>query len=118
MLTVEKIGGTSMSALKEVIQNIILYARTGNQLYNRVFIVSAFGGVTDLLLENKKTGKPGVYHRIAKYQDFHKPLKELTLQLKTINKRYASLGLDLKVADEFIENHIAEAQKYLENLAN
>src|SRR6202012_3010464 len=41
-----------------------------------------------------------------------------TLQLKTINKRYASLGLDLKVADEFIENHIAEAQKYLENLAN
>jgi aspartate kinase len=118
MLTVEKIGGTSMSALKEVIQNIILYDRTGNQLYNRVFIVSAFGGVTDLLLENKKTGKPGVYHRIAKYQDFHKPLKELTLQLKTINKRYASLGLDLKVADEFIEKHIAEAQKYLENLAN
>jgi len=118
MLTVEKIGGTSMSALKEVISNIILYERKNDELYNRVFVVSAFAGVTDLLLENKKTGKPGVYHRIAKYQDFHKPLKELTAQLKTINKRYAGLGLDLRKADEFIENHVAQAQNYLEDLAN
>jgi aspartate kinase len=80
--------------------------------------VSAFAGVTDLLLENKKTGKPGVYHRIAKYQDFHKPLKALTTQLKLINKKYLGLGLDLEMADGFIENHIAEAQKYLENLVN
>jgi len=34
MLTVEKIGGTSMSALKEVIDNIIYH---GNQISNRVF---------------------------------------------------------------------------------
>ncbi len=117
MLTVEKIGGTSMSALKEVINNIILYERTGDQLYNRVFVVSAFWGVTDLLLENKKTGAPGVYHRIAKYQDFHRALKELVIELKTINQRYAELGLDLEVADKFIENHVNEAQTYLENLA-
>ena len=57
MLTVEKIGGTSMSALKEVISNIILYERKNDELYNRVFVVSAFAGVTDLLLENKKTGR-------------------------------------------------------------
>ena len=118
MLTVEKIGGTSMSALKDVIQNIILFERTGDQLYNRIFVVSAFSGVTDLLLENKKTGAPGVYHRIAKHQDFHKPLKNLIVKLKSINKKYAELGLDLAVADHFIEQHITEAQKYLENLAN
>jgi aspartate kinase len=118
MLTVEKIGGTSMSALKEVINNIILFERTGDQLYNRVFVVSAFAGVTDMLLENKKTGKPGVYHRIAKYQDFHRPLNELTIQLKNINKKYAGLGIDLAIADKFIEDHIAEAGKFLENLAN
>jgi aspartate kinase len=117
MLTVEKIGGTSMSALKEVISNIILYERRDEQLYNRVFVVSAFWGVTDLLLENKKTGAPGVYHRIAKYQDFHRPLKELVVQLKAINQRYDGLGLDLEVADKFIENHVSEAQTYLENLA-
>lgn len=118
MLTVEKIGGTSMSALKSVIENIILFERTGDQLYNRIFVVSAFSGVTDLLLENKKTGEPGVYHRIAKHQDFHKPLKNLIIKLKAINKKYAELGLDLAVADQFIENHVIEAQKYLENLAN
>jgi len=118
MLTVEKIGGTSMSALKDVIQNIILFERTGDQLYNRIFVVSAFSGVTDLLLENKKTGAPGVYHRIAKHQDFHRPLKDLIVKLKAINKKYAELGLDLAVADQFIEKHITEAQTYLENLAN
>jgi aspartate kinase len=117
MLTVEKIGGTSMAALKEVVENIISFERTGDQLYNRVFVVSAFWGVTDLLLENKKTGAPGVYHRIAKYQDFHRPLKELVVQLKTINHRYAGLGLDLEAADKFIENHVSEAQTHLENLA-
>lgn len=118
MLTIEKIGGTSMSALSDVIRNIILFERTGNELYNRVFVVSAFSGVTDMLLENKKTSEPGVYHRIAKYQDFHKPLKVLIASLKSINKKYAELGLDLVVADQFIERHINKAQKYLENLAN
>jgi len=118
MLTVEKIGGTSMSALTDVIKNIILFERTGDQLYNRVFVVSAFWGVTDLLLENKKTGEPGVYHRIVKYQDFHQSLKELVIKLKEINKRYSGLGLDLSIADQFIERHVSEAQTYLENLAN
>lgn len=118
MLTVEKIGGTSMSALQDVIKNIILFERTGDQLYNRIFVVSAFSGVTDLLLENKKTGAPGVYHRIAKHQNFHRPLKDLIVKLKTINKKYADLGLDLAIADQFIENHVNQAQKYLENLAN
>ncbi|HWW42156.1 aspartate kinase [Pedobacter sp.] len=118
MLTVEKIGGTSMSALNEVINNIILFERSGKELYNRVFVVSAFSGVTNMLLENKKTGAPGVYHRIAKYQDFHRPLKNLIVQLKAINKQYKSIGLDLALADQFIESHVKEAETYLENLAN
>jgi len=118
MLTVEKIGGTSMSALKEVIDNIITYKRSGDQLYNRVFVVSAFSGVTNLLLENKKNGEPGVYHHIAKSQEFHTSLKELVLKLKDINKEYAGLGLDLPVADAFIETQVGRAQTYLENLAN
>ncbi len=118
MLTVEKIGGTSMSALQEVIDNIILFERSGNAIYNRVLVVSAFSGVTNLLLENKKTGEPGVYHRIAKYQDFHDSLYDLVVKLKEINIKYEALGLDLAVADAFIEKHIARAQTYLENLVN
>lgn len=118
MLTVEKIGGTSMSALNEVIENIVYFGRSGDELYNRVLVVSAFSGVTNLLLENKKTGEPGVYHRIVKGEDFQTPLQELVAKLKDINQQYASLGLDLAVADQFIEDHVAAARKYLENLAN
>jgi aspartate kinase len=118
MLTVEKIGGTSMTALNDVINNIILYNRTGEELYNRIFVVSAFSGVTNLLLENKKTGAPGVYHRIAKYQDFHQSIEDLIIQLQGLNKNYVSLGLDLAAADKFIETRIREAQHYLDNLAN
>jgi len=118
MFTVEKIGGTSMSALKQVIDNLILFEREGDALYNRIFVVSAFSGVTNMLLENKKTGEPGVYHRLAQHQDFHKPLKELVIKLKEINTKYVDLGLNLAEADTFIENHIHDAQKYLENLSN
>jgi aspartate kinase len=115
MLTVEKIGGTSMAALKEVLSNIIFYRE--DHIYNRVFVVSAFWGVTDLLLENKKTGAPGVYHKIAKHQNFHGNLHDLTLKLKEINRRYTDLGLDVDAADEFIEKRINDAQHYLENFA-
>lgn len=118
MLTVEKIGGTSMSALQDVINNIILFGRQGDELYNRIFVVSAFSGVTNLLLENKKTGEPGVYHRIAKYQEFHHSLNELIISLQAINKKYEGLGLDLALADQFIEQRIRDAQHYLDNLAN
>src|ERR1700754_2466012 len=118
MLTVEKIGGTSMSALQQVIDNIIYFGRTGEKLYNRVLVVSAFSGVTNLLLEDKKTGAPGVYHRIVKSENFHGPLNDLVTKLKSINQQYAELGLDLAIADAFIEQHVAKAQKYLENLAN
>ena len=107
-----------MSALKDVIQNIILFNRSGEQLYNRIFVVSAFSGVTNLLLENKKTGEPGVYHNLANFKDFHKPLSELVLKLKQINKTYESLGLNIAEADAFIEKRIHDAQTYLENLAN
>jgi aspartate kinase len=118
MLTVEKIGGTSMSALQDVINNIILFQRSGDELYNRIFVVSAFSGVTNLLLENKKTGEPGVYHRIVKYQDFHNSLDELIVSLQQINKKYEPLGLDLATADQFIEQRINDARHYLDNLAN
>ena len=107
-----------MSALKDVIQNIILFNRSGEQLYNRIFVVSAFSGVTNLLLENKKTGEPGVYHNLANFKDFHKPLNELVIKLKQINKTYEDLGLNIAEADAFIEKRIQDAQTYLENLAN
>ena len=57
-LTVEKISDTSMSAMKEVLDNIVFH---NDRISNRVLVVSAFSGMTNLLLEKKKTKAPGVY---------------------------------------------------------
>ena len=107
-----------MSALQDVIQNIIFFEREGDALYNRIFVVSAFSGVTNWLLENKKTGAPGVYHQIANYKDFHYSLHEVTLKLKELNTTFAHLGLDVAAADAFIEQRLLLAQQYLDNLVN
>ena len=115
MLTVEKIGGTSMSALETVLDNIIYFNRTGKELYNRIFVVSAFSGVTNLLLENKKTKAPGVYHRLATNEDYHDAIISLTGHLKQLNALYEPLGLNLAEADIFIEKHITKALAYLES---
>ena len=45
-----------MSRFGELMDNILISDRKGNALYNRIFVVSAYGGVTNLLLEDKKTG--------------------------------------------------------------
>ncbi len=55
--TVEKIGGTSMTAFDAVLDNILLRPA---QPYGRVFVVSAYSGITDALLECKRTGAAGI----------------------------------------------------------
>ena len=63
--TVEKIGGTSMLRHEELLENVLIGSRKGDDLYNRIFVVSAYGGITDKLLEHKKTGEPGVHALFA-----------------------------------------------------
>ncbi len=63
--SVEKIGGTSMSRTDELLETVLIGARTGPALYNRILVVSAYAGITDALLEHKKTGDPGVYAQFA-----------------------------------------------------
>jgi aspartate kinase len=118
MLTVEKIGGTSMTAFADVLQNIVFHGRQGQDLYNRIFVVSAYANVTNWLLENKKTGAPGVYHHITQNQEFRQALQEVAAKLKELNQHYAPLGLDLAVADAFIQQRVDQAQTYLESLTN
>lgn len=63
--TVEKIGGTSMSRTAELLDTVLVGDRSGDQLYNRILVVSAYAGITDALLEHKKSGEPGVYALFA-----------------------------------------------------
>jgi aspartate kinase len=113
MLTVEKIGGTSMSQFKDVLNNIIIGNRSGADLYNRIFVVSAYNNVTNWLLEHKKTGAPGIYVKFLNDENYAEALDELCLKLIALNRNYEEIKLDQKVADEFIINRIEKAKNYL-----
>jgi aspartate kinase len=116
MLSIHKIGGTSMSKFGEVLQNIVLgQAKDGNP-YNRVFVVSAYSNVTNWLLEHKKTGEPGVYDLFARGKDYREALKELLGKLIQINHGMKEIGLDLEEADRFITERIEQSKNYLVSL--
>lgn len=118
MLTVEKIGGSSMTHFHDVLNNIIIGKREKAELYNRVFVVSAYGGVTNLLLEHKKTGKPGVYEKFLNQEDFNKALEQVLEKLIEINRNYKDIKLDLEAADLFISKRINQAKNYLNSFAD
>ena len=84
--TVEKIGGTSMSRFGEIVDNVILGNRKEDEIYNRVFVVSAYGGITNALLEHKKTGESGVYQYFKDGdQKWEVALDKVTAQMKEVN---------------------------------
>jgi aspartate kinase len=118
MLTVEKIGGTSMTQFHDVLNNIILGNRQKSQLYNRVFVVSAYGGVTNWLLEHKKTGVPGVYEKFVNNENYVEALDLVLEKLTEINRNYADIQLDQEIADKFISGRIDHAKNYLRSLAD
>lgn len=117
MLTVEKIGGTSMSRFHEVLQNIILNGDP-QQPYNRILVVSAYAGVTNLLLEHKKTKAPGIYQRFVQNDDYGQALEDLQARLIEINHQFADIGLDLNEADAYITNRITQTRYYLDSMAD
>ena len=49
MHTVEKIGGTSMSRFGDVLEGVIIGDGSKNNLTQRIFVVSAYAGVTNAL---------------------------------------------------------------------
>ncbi|MDA3821410.1 MAG: aspartate kinase, partial [Bacteroidales bacterium] len=94
MLTVHKIGGTSMSKFGDVLENIIIGQAEGGNYYNRIFVVSAYNNVTNWLLEHKKTGKSGVYDLFVADKEFEGALHELLQKLIDLNREYEDIGLD------------------------
>lgn len=117
MLTVEKIGGTSMSQFKDVLTNIIKGERTSDDYYNRIFVVSAYNNVTNWLLEHKKTGDPGVYVQFLRNEDYSIGLDNLCQRLVHINKSFEEIGLNQAEAKEFIEYRVKQAKVMLYSLS-
>ena len=115
--TVEKIGGTSMTRFGEVLHNVIIGHRKPEEMYNRIFIVSAYGGITNMLLENKKNGAPGVYGKFALGDSgWAESLEQVRAKMKELNRSFTSLGLNQQVADAFVDDRINGIREYLQHL--
>lgn len=112
MHTVEKIGGTSMSRFEEVLDNLFLGSRQGSDLYRRIFVVSAYAGMTNLLLEHKKTGQPGVYQRFAEAsggEAWREALEDVRRQMLAKNAELFAGTPEHADADAFINSRIDDA---------
>lgn len=124
MHTVEKIGGTSMSRFTELMDNILIGNRTPDQLYNRIFVVSAYGGITNMLLEHKKTGESGVYARFANAESeeaWIDALNQVQVRMQEINAELFESEFELNAADNFVIerlNDVRECMKSLHNLCS
>ena len=117
--TVEKIGGTSMSDYAAIRDNIIL-RRPEGEWYQRIFVVSAYAGITDQLLEHKKTGQPGIYALFASAEDdgltWMEALQRLQVQMHEINAELFGKGDMLQQANQFIDQRLDDAQQCLAGL--
>lgn len=118
MLTVEKIGGTSMSQFQDVLQNIVIGTRSEADYYNRIFVVSAYNNVTNWLLEHKKTKEAGIYMKFVKNENYKASLDDLLLRLVELNRSFSDIKLDQEAADNFITDRICQAKNYLNSLAS
>ncbi len=104
-----------MSDYAAVRDNIILH-RKG---YQRIMVVSAYGGVTNLLLEHKKNGQPGIYGAFAGAEDqrvWREKLTGLRNYLFNINQELFGEGELCKKANDFIGNRLDQTEQTLNDL--
>ena len=107
--TVEKIGGTSIADTAAVLGNVLIGQRTGDDLYNRIFVVSAYAGITDRLIESKSTGEPGVYALFAGSRSERRwceAIADVGVEMRRINREILGDRADRGIADDFIGERI------------
>ncbi len=115
-LRIEKIGGTSMSRFPEIIDNVIL--RSPDDVYGRIYVVSAYGGITNELLEHKKTGQPGIYQLFRSQENYARKMLTLRDHLFELNQTFVAAGLNLDEANDFIGDHIDQSINILRSMEN
>lgn len=125
--TVEKIGGTSMSAYQDVRDNILMRPLKGEKvsvdnqsnLYNRIFVVSAYGGITDLLLEHKKSGQPGLFQLYSNDSGSAQWREMLDTVREAMFEKNAELFQDevqRERANDFIGERLSQAESCMVDL--
>ena len=96
-----------MSRFPEIVDNIILKHK--EHTYGRIYVVSAYAGITNDLLEHKKTNQPGIYQLFENQQNY--PIKMIRLQesLYKLNETFSDAGLDVEEANDFIGDRIDQS---------
>ena len=118
--SVEKIGGTCMAATTTLFDNVLIGGRQGADLYGRIIVVSAYAGMTDLLLEHKKSGKAGVYARFVADDDpdgWRCAMAEVRNAMHDRNSRLFARPKSLKDANRFVDERIDAVETCLDDLA-
>jgi aspartate kinase len=118
--TVEKIGGTSMSRSRELVDSLFVGDRCDSTLYDRIFVVSAYSGITNLLLEDKKSGEPGVYGMFVNADDNdHGWMSALSRVGQAMQQAHADVldhPADIQASDDFVRDRIEGARSCLIDL--
>lgn len=117
--TVEKIGGTSMSRTSELLDTVLIGGRTGSALYDRIFVVSAYAGITNALLEHKRTGEPGVYALFAdaeKGAAWADALTAVADRMRSHNERIFADANARRIADGFVHERVEGVRSCLMDL--
>ncbi|MCB1706208.1 MAG: aspartate kinase [Halioglobus sp.] len=117
--TVEKIGGTSMLDYTAVRDNIILGRDTSRDPYGRIIVVSAYAGITNRLLEHKKSGHPGVFALFAGSKlerSWRDELELLRDELYALNAGLFADRMAAERANRFVGERLDSAAACLDNL--
>lgn len=109
-----------MAATSTLFDNVLIAGREGAELYNRAFVVSAYAGITNLLLEHKKTGKPGVYACFVAddgEDGWRRAMVEVRSAMHAHNARMFARSDSRMRADSFVDSRIDSVTRCLDDLA-
>lgn len=108
-----------MMDLDAVLNNILIGGRTGKDLYRRIFVVSAYAGITDKLLECKHDGSPGVfslYSQAGSDWSWGDALNDVAREMLEINARIFNDEGHRQTADQFVRERIEGVRSCLIDL--
>lgn len=95
-----------MADFPAVSRNVLIGECKEAALYHRIFVVSAYGGITDRLLEHKKTGEPGVFGLFTGSESewaWGDAITRVGEEMCRINARLFSDRADRRLADHFVK---------------
>ena len=104
-----------MSRFDVVLSHIILGDGKRISPYGRLFVVSAYAGITDMLLEPKHLHGAGVYtfFALGGEEKLVQKMSALLKHMKAWNERLGTLGLIVAAANAFIEGRMEDLRGFL-----